>query len=97
MDRSTAGRIAPTRLDINPILYDAWNDHIAAGKFKHFAPSHAIVLRIILDELNTICVVMITSFLAIGTTGLRINKQRHFRNPLLVCKIVYQMRLNLRN
>jgi hypothetical protein len=40
---------------------------------------------------------MITSFLAIGTTRLRINNQRHFRNLLLVYKIVYQMRLNLRN
>lgn len=97
MNRSTAGRIAPTRLDIGPILYDAGNDHIAAGKFEHFAPSDAIVLRIILDELDTICVVMITSFLAIGTTRLRINNQRHFRNLLLVYKIVYQMRLNLRN
>ena len=86
-DRSAAKRFAPAGLNINSIFYDARNDRIAIGKFKHFLLVLFIVLSIIIDEFDPVLVVVFAGLLTIWAPRLCINNQRHFRNSLPIYKI----------
>ena len=50
MDRSTTRRIAPTRSLIFPVIHNARDSGVTAGKGKHLCAPLAIVLRVVVDE-----------------------------------------------
>ena len=77
MDRSATRRVAPTGLDILPVLDNCGNGNVAAGVFKHLALVLLIILRVVLDEGNTVLVVVVTGPLAIRAARFDVHYDRH--------------------
>jgi hypothetical protein len=70
---STTRRITPTRSFVLAVFDNAGNGGVATGEGKHLGAPRAVVLRIILDEWDTLGIVVNASLLAIRTVWLGVN------------------------
>src|SRR4051812_4470302 len=59
VNRSTTRRVAPTRLQVAPVLYDARHGRVAARVVEHLLTSRAVVLRVVLRKRDALRVVMV--------------------------------------
>lgn len=68
--RSAARRVTPPGTLMDPVLYNAWDRRIAAGKCKHLTLAGLVGLCVIFDERNAISIVMVAGLLAIRAARL---------------------------
>ena len=73
VNRSTSRRVAPTGANILTVLHYARNRRIAVGIREHLGSTRLVVLRVVVEERNTLAVVVLARLLAIRTSRLGID------------------------
>src|SRR5688572_5292733 len=73
VNRSTTWRVTPTGTDVFTVFHYAWDCRIASGIREHFRSSRFVVLSVVIDERDTLLVVVLTRLLAVRTSRLGIN------------------------